>query len=221
MGFQNSKEKNVLFRREQWLSAVLEAMENKTIIPSEVDAVLRQRLLEHRSAEVRRRATKLFTDTINADRQKVIDAYQTVLNMNGDAKRGAEVFRKHCAACHQLGGVGNAVGPDLASLGDKSPPALLIAILDPNRAVEARYVAYTAVTKGGRTFTGVLAAETGNSITLIDTEGKKNVILRSDLDELSSTGKSAMPEGLEKQINPQDMADLIAYLRTQGAQPKR
>jgi len=212
---------NVLFRREQWLSAVLEAMENKTIIPSEVDAVLRQRLLEHRSAEVRRRATKLFTDTINADRQKVIDAYQTVLNMNGDAKRGAEVFRKHCAACHQLGGVGNAVGPDLASLGDKSPPALLIAILDPNRAVEARYVAYTAVTKGGRTFTGVLAAETGNSITLIDTEGKKNVILRSDLDELSSTGKSAMPEGLEKQINPQDMADLIAYLRTQGAQPKR
>jgi putative heme-binding domain-containing protein len=131
------------------------------------------------------------------------------------------VFRKSCAACHQLGGVGNAVGPDLASLGDKSPPALLIAVLDPNRAVEARYVGYSATTKGGRTFTGVLAAETGNSITLIDAEGKKNVILRSDLDELTSSGKSAMPEGLEKEIKPQDLADVISHIRSQGPQPKR
>ena len=144
-----------------------------------------------------------------------------MLTTTGDAKRGAEGFRKSCAACHQLGGVGNAVGPDLASLGDKSPPALLIAILDPNRAVEARYVGYTAITKGGRTYSGVLAAETGNSITLVGADGKKIDILRSDLDELSSTGKSAMPEGLEKEIKPQEMADLIAHVRSQGPQPKR
>jgi putative membrane-bound dehydrogenase-like protein len=211
----------VLISRDKWLSAVLDAMENKTIAPSEIDVVLRQRLLQHRSAEVRRRATKLFADAINTDRQKVIDAYQSVLTLSGDAKNGTEVFRKNCAACHQLGGVGNTVGPDLASLGDKSPPALLIAILDPNRAVEARYVGYTATTKGGLTFTGVLAAETGNSITLVGSDGKPNVILRSDLDELTSTGKSAMPEGLEKEIKPQDMADLIAHIRSQGPQPQR
>ncbi len=211
----------VLFSRDTWLSAVLDALENKTIAPSEIDAALRQRLLEHRSAEVRRRATKIFADTLNPDRQKVIDAYQSVLSLHGDAKRGAEVFRKNCSVCHQLGGVGNAVGPDLASLGDKSPPALLIAILDPNRAVEARYVAYTAVTKGGLTFTGVLAAQTGNSITLVGPDGKHNVLLRSDLEELTSTGKSAMPEGLEKEIKPQDMADLIAYVRVQGPQLQR
>jgi putative membrane-bound dehydrogenase-like protein len=211
----------VLITRDKWLSAALDAMENKTIAPSEIDAVLRQRLLQHRSTEVRRRATKLFADAINTDRQKVIDTYQSVLTLSGDAKNGAEAFRKNCAACHQLGGVGNTVGPDLASLGDKSPPALLIAILDPNRAVEARYVGYTATTKGGLTFTGVLAAETGNSITLVSTDGKQNVILRSDLDELTSTGKSAMPEGLEKEIKPQDMADLIAHIRSQGPQPQR
>jgi putative membrane-bound dehydrogenase-like protein len=211
----------VLIRRDKWLSAVLDAMENRTIASSEIEAVLRQRLLEHRSAEVRRRATKLFADAINTDRQKVIDAYQAVLTLNGDAKNGVEVFRKNCSSCHQLGGIGNTVGPDLAALGDKSPPALLIAILDPNRAVEARYVGYTATTKGGLTFTGVLAAETGNSITLVGTDGKQNVILRSDLDELTSTGKSAMPEGLEKEIKPQDLADLIAHIRSQGPQPQR
>jgi putative membrane-bound dehydrogenase-like protein len=211
----------VLVSRDKWLSAVLDAIESKQIAPAEIDVVLRQRLLAHRSADVRRRATKLFADAINSDRQKVIDAYQSVLTLSGDAKHGAEVFKKTCAACHQLSGVGNAVGPDLASLGDKSPTSLLIAILDPNRAVEARYVGYTATTKGGRTFTGVLAAETGNSITLVSTDGTKNVILRSDLDELISSGKSAMPEGLEKEIKPQDMADLIAHVGSQGPQPKR
>ncbi len=113
------------------------------------------------------------------------------------------------------------VGPDLASLGDKSPQALLIAILDPNRAVEARYVNYTATTKAGLTFTGVLAGETGNSITLVGPDGKKQVILRGELEELASSGKSAMPEGLEKDITPADMANLIAHIGGVGPQPKR
>jgi putative membrane-bound dehydrogenase-like protein len=212
---------SVLLRRDKWLSAVLDAIDSRKIASSEIDAALRQSLLEHRSVEVRRRATKLFADTINPDRQKVIDSYQSALALSGDAKNGTEVFRKNCAACHKLGDVGNAVGPDLASLGDKSPPALLIAILDPNRAVEARYVGYTATTKGGLTFTGVLAEETGNSITLVGSDGKQNVILRSDLEELTGTGKSAMPEGLEKDMKPQDLADLIEYIRSQGPKSQR
>jgi putative heme-binding domain-containing protein len=143
-----------------------------------------------------------------------------VLNLQGDPRRGAEVFAKNCATCHKLGGVGYEVGPDLASLGDKSPQALMIAVLDPNRAVEARYVNYTATTKAGLTHTGVLASETGNSVTLIGPDGKKQVILRTDLDELVSSGKSAMPEGLEKEIKPQDLADLIAQVRSVGPQQK-
>jgi len=212
---------DVLLGRDNWLSATLQAIEQKRIAPAEINAVRRQRLLAHKSAGIRQRAAKLFADAVNADRQKVLDAYQSVLTLRGDSQLGTKLFAKHCAACHQLGGVGNAVGPDLASLGDKSPQALLIAILDPNRAVEARYVGYTATTKGGRVFTGVLASETGNSITLIGPDGKKEVILRSDLDELTSSGKSAMPEGLEKEIRPQEMADVIAHVRSVGAQPKR
>jgi putative heme-binding domain-containing protein len=64
--------------------------------------------------------------------------------------------------------------------------------------------------------TGVLAEEGGNSITLVGTSGERQVILRANLEELASTGKSAMPEGLEKELEPQDVADLIAYLRKPG-----
>jgi putative heme-binding domain-containing protein len=62
-------------------------------------------------------------------------------------------------------------------------------------------------------FTGVLAAETGNSVTLAEPDGKQRVILRADLEELLSTGKSLMPDGLEKDISRQEMADLIAFIR--------
>lgn len=212
---------DTLFRRDDWLKATLAALEKKDIPPGELDAVRRQRLVEHKDAEVRRRAAKLFADAVNSDRQKVIDAFQPVLKMTGDPMRGAQVFGKHCAGCHKLGDVGHVVGPDLASVGDKSPQGLLVAVLDPNRVVEARYVNFTALTKNGQTFTGVLASETGNSVTLLMQEGKQQVILRSDLDELLSTGKSPMPEGLEKDLKHQDMADLIAFVRGNVPQARR
>ena len=90
---------------------------------------------------------------------------------------------------------------------------MLTAVLDPNQAVEARYVSYLATTKNGLTFTGILSNETGASVTLIGTDGKPQTILRKDLEELTSTGKSLMPEGLEKEVQPQDLADLIAFIR--------
>jgi putative heme-binding domain-containing protein len=212
---------DVLFQRPEGLKAVLDALQAKQILAFEIDASRRQRLLQHRDATLRERATKLFAGAVNADRQKIIKAYQAALTLKGEVRRGRQVFTKNCAACHRLGGVGHEVGPDLASVGDKSPEGLLIAILDPNRAVEARYINYTATTKNGLTFTGVLANETGNSITLLEPEGKKRVILRTDLDELYSSNKSVMPEGLEKDLKVQDVADLIAFLRSNQPVPQR
>jgi putative heme-binding domain-containing protein len=204
---------DVLLRRDAWVKATLDALEAKQILPFEVDAARRQRLLQHRDPAVRERAARLLAGTIDPDRQKVVEAYQVVLSLKGDARRGAQVFAKNCATCHFFGGVGHQVGPDLASVGDKSPGGLLVSILDPNRAVEARYINYVALTKNGMTFNGVLANETGTSITLVGPDGKQQTILRTDLEELVSSNRSVMPEGLEKDLKPQDVADLIAHLR--------
>jgi putative membrane-bound dehydrogenase-like protein len=204
---------DLLLSRADRLPALLDALERKQILSFEIDAARRQRLLQYKTAVVRERAAKLLAGTINPDRQKVIDAYQSVLSLKGDSSHGLQIFTKTCASCHQLGGVGHQVGPDLASVGNKSPQGLLTAVLDPNRSVEARYINYMAVTKNGLTVTGVLANETGNSITLLGPDGKRHVILRTDLEELVSSNKSVMPEGLEKDLQPQDLADLIAFIR--------
>ena len=212
---------DVLLSREAWTERLLNAIGAGDVAPADIDAARRQRLVTHSSNAIREQAAKLLAGTINSDRQKVVDEYRKALMLTADRQRGAQVFAKTCAQCHRLQGVGHEVGPDLASLTDKSPEALLVAVLDPNRAVEAKFINYTAITSAGRSFTGLLAAETGNSITLRGPEAKEETVLRSELDELVSTSKSAMPEGLEKDLAPQDLADVIAHIRANVPLPKR
>ena len=63
----------------------------------------------------------------------------------------------------------------------------------------------------------MLASETATSLTVLSADGKKHELLRREIEELTSTGKSLMPEGLERDLNPQDVADLLAYLQRQWA----
>lgn len=212
---------DVLLARDEGTNLLLAAMEKKDVAPGDFDLVRRQRLQQHRTASIRDKARKLFTETIDADRRKVLDAYQKVLTLKGDSGRGKPLYVKHCAACHRLAGLGNDVGPDLASVPDRSPQALLVAVLDPNRALEARYQQYIAETRGGMFVTGVLTAETSTSVTLVPVDGKPITLLRKDLDSLTSTGKSPMPEGFEKELKEDDLADLFAFVRGAAPAPAR
>jgi putative heme-binding domain-containing protein len=203
---------DALIGRDLWLRELLDEINAQHVPASAIDAARRQRMLEHHDEAIRREAQRIMAGAVNADRQEVIDRYREATKLAGSAERGAVVFKKSCSACHRLADVGYVVGPDLSALTDRSPQAMLTAIFDPNRAVEAKFLNYTAVTTGGVTYTGILASETGNSIGLLAADAKEIVILRTDLDALASSNKSLMPEGLEKDLSPRDMADLLAWL---------
>jgi putative heme-binding domain-containing protein len=192
---------------------VLDALERGTIAAAELDAARVQRLVEHADESVRARAGRVFGRFAQGDRQAVLEQYQRAGELEGDGAHGEKLFTKTCSVCHRLRGVGYSVGPDLAPLVNKTPEYLLLAMLDPSRAVDSRYLSYAVVTNDGRTVTGMLAEESGGSITLAMQEGKQQTILRGDIDELRSTGKSLMPDGVEKDLSVQDMADIIAFLR--------
>ena len=74
------------------------------------------------------------------------------------------------------------------------------------------------ITDQGQTFTGIIASETANSITVRRAESKEDVILRSSIEELISTGVSLMPEGLEKDLSKQNFADVIEFIKTMKSQ---
>jgi putative heme-binding domain-containing protein len=203
---------NALSARQDWIQSLLTAVESGKISAIQIGTVYQQKLMTHNQSTIRDRAAKVFAAR-NADRQKLVKEYEGVADLVGNPNRGAGLFRANCSICHRLKGEGAEIGPDLSTVADKPVDVFLNAILDPNQAVEARYLSYTAVTKSGREVSGILVAETPNSLTLKNSNGNEEAVLRSDLKELIGSGLSLMPEGFENAIKPQDMADLISYIK--------
>jgi putative heme-binding domain-containing protein len=202
---------NALFSRTAWTEVLMSALEEKKLTPSEVGTLQQQKLLNNSAAAVRDRAVKLFA-TINADRQKIVESYKIVADLKGDRAHGHILFTQNCSVCHRLQGEGHNIGPDLGTVVDKPAQELVVAILDPNQAVDPAYTGYTVVTKDDRELSGILAAETPNSITLRMAGGAEELISRGELKEFTSSGRSLMPEGFEAGLKPQDLADLISYV---------
>lgn len=203
----------VLLGRPRYVEALLTRAEAGQLPWQQLDATRREQLLRSRNGSIQKRAKALQAKLSNTSRQQVIDRYQSSLSNTTSVEAGKQHFTKHCASCHVLEGKGHAVGPDLlGALGNKTRDALLIDILDPHREVDPRYLNYVIVTKAGRTLTGIIASENANSITLKRAEGVEEVVPRGDIDEMTSTGKSLMPDTLDEQLKPQDVADVIQYL---------
>ena len=203
---------DVMLSSTERVPLLLSALEAGAIKPGELDPTRQARLVNHRVADIKQRAAKLFANA-SADRDAVIKQYEPALGKNVDPKRGRAVFEKQCVTCHRVDNLGVNVGPDISDTYNKTPAVLLLSILDPNRAVDNNSFGYTVTTTDGKTLTGLLAAENSSSITLRQPEGKNETILRSDIEELRSTGLSLMPVGFEKNITPEQMADLIAFLK--------
>ncbi|CAN5834352.1 c-type cytochrome [soil metagenome] len=203
----------VLFARPDRLAALLDAVEKGNVPPGDLDPIRREQLRNHPDPALQARARTLLADASSGtDRVKVLAAYQNALDLEAKADHGREVFKQVCATCHKAEGVGEDVGPDLATITNRTPEDLLLHILDPNREVLPVYLNYTVATTDGRILTGQIVDESSNSITLKRAEGATDVVPRQQIEQVASTGLSLMPEGLEKDINPQAMADLIAYL---------
>ncbi|MBA4066714.1 MAG: hypothetical protein C0501_24015 [Isosphaera sp.] len=208
---------DALLARPDRAVALLVAVEKGGVPPAALSPAQVQQLKQHPAAAVKAKADAVFKQALDADRAKVVAAYAPALDLKGDAAAGKLLFAKHCSACHRLDGVGHDVGANLlATLGNKSGEDLLAAVFDPNREVDPRYLTYQVGTADERVLTGIVVAETPTSITLRRAEGMEDVILRANLSQFRATALSLMPVGFEKELKPQDVADLFAYLRAVG-----
>lgn len=205
---------DALVLRTSGIQTLLTAIESQEVRPGDLSRDRKQLLMNHPNSKVRDRSRQIFGSEVNSDRARVVADYQDVLSLKSDATRGQAVFKKICSACHKVGNVGSQVAPDLASVKNKSDADLLVSILDPNREAQPNFNVYTVVTNQGRVYNGIIAAESAGSITLKRAEGKQDVILRSSIDQMIATGLSLMPAGLEKDLSKQDLADVIAFVKS-------
>jgi putative heme-binding domain-containing protein len=201
-----------LLARPQRIGPLLDAIEKRQLSTADVPAARKALLLRHADVKIRARATALFAGVPVGLRSEVIARYQKALSLPASPARGKLVFQKNCAGCHRLGGEGFEVGPSLETIRHHVPSQVLTNILDPNREVSPNYLEYLVTTKDGKTTSGVIVSETVTGLTLRRTGGVEETVLRQNIEEMTSTNRSLMPEGLEQTINPREMADLIAFL---------
>lgn len=174
---------------------------------------LNQRRRFSNNKDVKVRAEKLFKSAESGDRMKVFEDYKKILGNDGDVSKGKVIYARTCASCHQFGGTGHDVGPDLTGLKNQPAEALLLHILVPNREVYPNFAFYQATTKDGQVHAGVLSGETENSVTLKLPLGLKATVRRDQLKSLKAMPISLMPNGLEQSMTRQEMRDLLAYLK--------
>lgn len=202
-----------MLRQPERIKVFFDEIEAGRVKPGDVDALRTRQLTQHNRADIRDRAKKLLETNLPPERKQVMENYKAALTLKGDAQNGKAIFQKNCATCHRVGGVGVDVGADIADTRSKTPDLLMTNILNPNQAIDSNYINYVVLTKSGKVLTGIIAAETASSITLKRAENQTEVVLRQEIEELESTGQSLMPEGLEKNIPVQEMADLLSFLK--------
>lgn len=201
------------FRRADGPALLLEQVKAGVIQPAEIDPLRRKNLLESKDAAIKKLAGELFAALNPANRQQALDDYQPVLKLAADAKKGAVIFEKNCSTCHRVGEIGVNVAPDISDTRTKTAAQLLADIIQPNRAIDSNFIGYQVLLKDGTTITGLLSAETSTSLTLKQPGGKVVSVSRDEVEAIKATGVSLMPDGLEKNIPPEAMADLLAYLK--------
>jgi putative membrane-bound dehydrogenase-like protein len=203
--------------RQERLPSLIDALKQKKISRSQIPAEIRQSLLAQRDKAIADQFKSLI-EAASTDRAAVLSRYASSTETTPDVAsaklNGKAVFQRVCAQCHRLGDIGNDVGPPLKQLADKSAGQLLEAILDPSREVDPKYTGYTILLDNGTVLTAVILQESGQQIVVGEAGGKQTTLDRSSIEEMKSSGLSLMPNGLEDQISPQQMAELIQYLKS-------
>jgi putative heme-binding domain-containing protein len=205
---------SILMSRPRNFPVLLDAVEQGDIPAWSIDPARRRQLTQYNDPAIKNRALALFKDQESGDRHKIYESYKSVLDLPGNSKNGHEMFKKICAQCHTYGGEGVAVGPDLTGVQNQPAEALLLHILIPSYEIVPGFTSYNVETRDGQMLTGLIVSETATTITLKRSLGATDSVLRSNIATISSSGLSLMPDELEKTMTRQELADLIAFLKS-------
>jgi putative heme-binding domain-containing protein len=135
----------------------------------------------------------------------------------GDWERGKKVFfseQAACSKCHQVGGEGETIGPDLSNLIYRDYASVLRDVVEPSAAINPDHLAYQVELKNGEVETGVLLKNNRDEIVLGQVSGKHLTISKTNVVGMRPSAVSLMPEGLLKTLDAQSQKDLFTFLLT-------
>jgi len=139
---------------------------------------------------------------------------------DGDRERGRKLFLgelANCSKCHQVRGEGAKIGPDLSNLVHRDFDSVLRDILEPSAAINPDYLNYVVATNDGRTFAGIVHSDSKDKLTLADGTGKLIELAKQDIEEITPSKVSVMPQDVVKQLKSDQLRDLMTFLLLEPA----
>ncbi|MEW4566149.1 PVC-type heme-binding CxxCH protein [Bremerella sp. JC770] len=206
----------VLLQRPAWTLLLLGQIENGSLAKDVLSVNQLQRLVSTSPPDVAKQVASIY-GTIKTGRDPsrtfiVAQMRRLVTSGQGDPHRGIEVYNKLCGQCHKLHGKGLEVGPEITVNGRGNLEQLLSNVFDPSLVIGKDYQAVTVLTVEGRVLSGLLVEDSDARVVLKMQGGKLETIARDDVDAMKTSDTSLMPEGIEKQLSPEEILDLFAYL---------
>lgn len=206
----------LLTQRAEWSKPLLEAIAAKKIPAAALNVNQVRKLQASKDPEISRQVKAhwgVVREERNPERERIVGEMRKFLRSNeGDPKAGMVVFKNVCAQCHKIYGEGLEVGPEITENGRSDFDQLLSNVFDPSLVIGAAYQATTVVTANGQIISGLVVEDNAQRLVLKQQGGKLETIARKDVDEVRVSNVSLMPEGLEKQLKPQEIVDLFAFL---------
>ncbi|MBC7979810.1 MAG: c-type cytochrome [Armatimonadetes bacterium] len=204
-----------LVRKPEGIPMLLQLIENQPktarllLVPSLATT------LKERGENIQQRVTKLTTGLTPASGEadkKIASFMESWPTLPHDVERGATVFQTQCAMCHQIGQVGNLIGPQLDGAGNRGLERLLEDVLDPNRVVDPAFQVRLYTRNDGTVLAGMLRSEDPDNLTVMDLSAKQTKLSKTDVKEQKTIPASLMPPTFGETLNSDDLASLMAYL---------
>jgi putative membrane-bound dehydrogenase-like protein len=206
-----------LVARPTFAKALLEEMAAGKIQRSDLSPFQARQIRSFNDAKLTGRLTEVWGEVrdSSAEKQSLIAKLKTELTTErlaaADRSNGRLVFHKACANCHRLFGAGGEVGPDLTGAGRQNLDYLLGNMIDPSAVVTADFRMSVLVLEDGRILNGILSQQNARTVT-VQTAKERFVLGRADIESISPSPMSLMPDNLLQPLSDVQIRDLFAYL---------
>lgn len=201
-----------LIRNETGAQRLLHWVEQPENSPASLPAWAWQTLRAFPTESIRSTAQRISPNS-EVSWESTAPEYRKAWAKAGNATQGEQHFRKLCASCHRVGDVGIAIGPSLDSYRVRPNESIGLAIAEPSREMDPKYEQQQIATVDGEVVVGILLSATADTVTLHTAQNQILSVPRKDIETWKAGGKSLMPDGLLKELDPTAMTDLIAFLR--------
>jgi putative heme-binding domain-containing protein len=206
----------VLTQRPASTAILLAAVKSRQIDRDALNLNQLRRIATFQDESIQKTLTDIYgaiREGRDPNREQVFHRMRDFLNGTpGDPAKGEAVFKKVCGQCHKLYGEGAEVGPDITRNGRSNWEQLLWNVFDPSQVIGPGYQARILITSDGRTLTGLPVEESDQRVVLKVQGGKQETIPRDQIEIYKVSELSMMPDQLEKQVTPQELADLLSFL---------